>query len=795
MTRIWIGNRYLALLCVSVLGISHARAAEESAFDSETGAIPAEDALESKVRSTLLFGGSSPVSFSGEGRLRISQHDFYNYPSLLETDQTWTQANWEGNESMLRLGMVVRANRNAVLWSKIGFQSTLPGNYIGPGATNPGATHPDLPGYTREQNRHDKSDVAATIHEDMAAGLAIRTIPASFWVRMGNVIWTEASPLTIWKSQPRTFAWDYLPFEVEQPVSRYYEYNIAKGEKSGRAAWNKKPFNGIDFRSINLPLGLQASLMYGTFERYDNFEREFIDFSNDLAYAGDATEAKQQGIGDSYRHMFHGRLAMEKVYRDIIVGLNAVAIVYDDDIANNAIWRKNFDMSSEKLRNARDSSTNLNVPFYSGSGFYKEPKVLSVDAKGSLNDNLDFHIDIAGSRVDTTWRTFGADSTSFEDAQNRRRVFATDRSVTAHSDIALAAFARLRSKYGVPVQADLAYIPKGFYSPFSFVSPQDAFFPVGSNMVGAGKFITRGEGSPYAQNMTGINLTVAPNVGYGHFRVTYGQHFQPKVARDLLYFPYRLNGQDLNSAFQSSYNRWGNNMVDNSVLSGKYANRLGDESFHTKDYGGPMGPEGGGLRSDYLSMFEGFVPYENQAQADSNSNAFMSTTTITTASPYVPQHRKFAFNLELDGALDIGPAIGYAHDLFLSGYFSVNGVSSSLRPITMDEKDMMLWGTYVRVEPAIALADKFYVLGLGGYENWRSNMAYMKIKNPANGEINVERAPIDYKDYALGIGFDWDFVSRVGLHGRYKWMKHTDEFFSANDWATYVSSAEIKMWF
>ncbi|MEO6096990.1 MAG: hypothetical protein ABIW76_15460, partial [Fibrobacteria bacterium] len=347
------------------------------------------------------------------------------------------------------------------------------------------------------------------------------------------------------------------------------------------------------------------------------------------------------------------------------------------------------------------------------------------------------------------------------------------------------------SRYGIPVQTDLAYIPQGFYSPFSFAAPQDAFFPVGSNMVGAGKFITRGEGSPYAQNMAGINLSVAPNVGYGHFRVTYGQHFQPKAARDLLYFPYRLNGQDLNSVFQSSYNRWGNNMVDNS-LAAKYDRRLGDESYDTKEAGPPVGPEGGGLRSDYLSMFEGFVPYESAAQADSNRN---HPSTILTRSPWIPKHQKYAFNLEVDGAWDIGPAIGYSHDLFLSGYFALNGVSSELRPAAFSPKDMMLWGTYLRLEPAIALTEKFYLLGLAGYENWRSDMAYMEIRNPADGSVNVEHRPIDYKDYAFGAGFDWDFVSRVGLHGRYKWMKHTDEFFSANDWATPVVSAEIKMWF
>jgi len=749
-------------------GVSAAAAQEEA---------PGLDALESKVRSTLLFGGSSPVSFSGEGRLRMQQHDFSTYPAYLSKDQTWTQANWEGNESLLRLGMVVRANRNAILWSKIGFQHTLPGNFIS------GAK--DASGFSREQNRHDKSDVTANIHEDMSAGLAIRTIPASFWVRMGNVIWTEASPLTIWKSQPRTFAWDYLPFEVEQPVSRYYEYNIAKGEKSGRAAWNKKPFNGLDLRSIHLPFGLQVAAMYATFERYDNFEREFIDFSNDLGYAGEATEIKQHGIGDSYRHMYHGRIALEKVVGDITWGINAVGIHYQKDIALNPFWRTNFEVLS---RTSLDSSTNQRVGYSVGSGFYKQPKVFSTDIRGAINENLEIHADLAVSLLDTIWRDFGVDSTSFEDAQSRRRVIALDVERVRSADPVPALYTRIRSKYGVPVQADLAYIPKGFYSPFSFAAPQDAFFPVGANMVGAGKFITRGEGSPYAQNMAGLNLSVSPNVGYGHFRVTYGQHFQLKTARDLLFFPYRLNGQDFNSVFHSSYNRWGNNLIDHSLTSGKYSRRLGDESFRSKEHLQPYGPDAGGMRSDYLSMYEGFVPYESAAQADSN---LTFPTSITTRSPHVPQHQKWAFNFDVDGAWDIGPFIGYPRDLFLSGYFAVNGVSSSFRPAAFSEKDMMLWGTYLRVEPAIAVTEKLYILGLAGYENWRSEMAYME--DAATGAIT--NVPINYQDFAYGVGFDWDFISRVGLHGRYKWMKHKDVSFSANDWTNTLVSAEIKMWF
>ncbi len=740
--------------------------------------LPPVDELESRVRSTLLFGGSSPVSFSGEARLRLSEHDFYNYPSWLGTDQTWTQANWEGNESMLRLAMVVRPNRNAVLWSKIGFQNTLPGIYTNP-ASQRGTTSD---GFTRIQNRHDKSDATANIHEDMAAGIAIRTVPASFMVRMGNILWTEASPLTIWKAQPRTFAWDYLPYEIEQPISRYYEYNIAKGEKAGRAAWNKKAFNGVDLRSIDLPLGFEADLMWAAFERYDNFEREYVDFSNDLALASLGNDAKLNGIGDSFRHMYHGRVA--NTLGGLKLSINTIGILYKPDIVDIAQWRSVFAVNPNIFV---EPATGSRLTFTRGAGFYKEPQVWSFETRGPINEKLDIHTDLAVSLMDTVWARWSVDSTQ-RNPDGKAFYHQVSTRTHVYAEPVPAAYARVNSRYGVPIQADLAWIPKGFYSPFSFVTPVDGFFPVGSNLVGAGKFIARGEASPYTQNMAGMFLSVSPPVGYGHLRLAYGQHFQPEKAQDVLYFPYRLNGQDFNSVFQSSYNRWGNSLVYHSIGFPKNARRLGDESYHTTEYQSPVGYAGGGLRSDYLSIFEGFVPYESAAQADSNLGDHSG---VLTRSRYVPAHQKYSFNLELDGAWDIAPLIGYSHDLFISGYSALNGVSSSLQAVAFTPKNMMLWGAYLRAEPAIALTEKLYILGLAGYEKWRSDMAYTE--DPESGEIKP--SPIDYIDLAFGAGLDWDFAARVGFHARYKWMKHTDTFLPVNDWTTPLVSAEIKMWF
>jgi hypothetical protein len=222
----------------------------------------------------------------------------------------------------------------------------------------------------------------------------------------------------------------------------------------------------------------------------------------------------------------------------------------------------------------------------------------------------------------------------------------------------------------------------------------------------------------------------------------------------------------------------------------------------------------------------------------------------------VPASKKYTFNLELDAAYDIGPFVGYKKDFFVGGYVGVNGVtrsSPSILAFSEDGKNMLLWSFYLRLEPAIALHKNFYLLGLFGYENWRSDKSWMMVDrgsprinpqgkiigvfNPtttvpgAVSESNFVQVPIDYRDYAYGLGFDWDMLERVGLHGRVKWISHEDRGLNKkydewaaegrgqgalvdpanpdgprqdvfvptdnmrNDWSTPVFSLEIKMWF
>ncbi len=786
---LWTAAASLALCTALHTGAESVDTA--AVLDSIEASLPA---LEAKVRSTLMFGGSSPVSFSGEARIKAQYHNFAYYPDYIEADRTYVQSGWEGNENLFRLGMIVRPGRNALLYSKLGFQHTMAGNIADGGEPNdPGASKTN--GFKEVQSRHDKANVVAAIHEDMAAGLALRTVPASFWVRMGNVLWTEASPFTIWKGQPRTFAWEYLPFEIEQPIARYYEYNIARGEKTGRAAWHKKPFNGINLESISLPWNLHVNLLYGTMERYDNFEREYVDFANDLALADFGNNNKGTGIGDSYRHLIHARIAKKRIANGLTFGFNMNLIDYRDDFIYSAKTKDVFGVREITAIDTSLATGELDtIRGFTGRVFYKEPKIVSFDLRGQLTDKFSAHVDIAASRIDTTWMTY---DTSYVYRKSR-----------ASSELIPAGYAAVACEGFVPVEADLVYIPRGFYSPFSFAAPVDAFYAFGAHMLGAGKFMGRGEGSPYVQNMAGAQVTITPRIpGYGHLKCKYGQHVQPERSRDLLFFPYRLNGQDFFSVFHSSYNRWGNGLVDHSIAqSGSrwfeaptrhaYDKRIGDESHRRyADDMAPAGPDAGGLHSDYLTMYESFVPYESVEQATANVK---DSTGIYSRSTHVPSHRKYTFNLDLDVAYDIGPLTGYSRDLFIGGYASVNGVSTKPRFFVFNDRsdDVLLWSLYLRFEPAIALSKKFYALGLLGFENWRSRKAYQVAKQaPGSDSLVVYRSPIDYRDAAWGVGFDWDALERVGIHARLKWMRHKDMHDRDNDWATPVISAELKTWF
>jgi hypothetical protein len=98
------------------------------------------------------------------------------------------------------------------------------------------------------------------------------------------------------------------------------------------------------------------------------------------------------------------------------------------------------------------------------------------------------------------------------------------------------------------------------------------------------------------------------------------------------------------------------------------------------------------------------------------------------------------------------------------------------------------------------------MVGVLGLETFRAEKAYHAGVVDANisktsslvnryNTLYYEKAPINYLETAIGVGFDWDFADRAGLHVRYKWMTHSDEVISENDWHSHYISAEAKAWF
>jgi hypothetical protein len=808
--------------------------------------------LEEKVLSTLLFGGSAPVSVSGDARLKGTHHLFTEYPQYLgphlrsETSSDSVDGEREAflPTGGVRLGMVVQPSRSFTLWSKLGFTSKMTGNRIRTlDATNNG--------FSTAQTHYYSGNLPVAIFEDMCAGVAVTTVPVSFWIKMGSILWTEASPLTIWKAEPRKFAWEYLEYEEEQPASEYYKTNVSEGEGTGRSAWNKKAFNGLNLESISLPLDFYVDLLYAKFSDYDLFERECMDFSGDLGYSGEEINKPiiQTGYGDSYHHAVHARIA--KKLNDLTLGVNYSGITCSEDIIYaqnpfgiyfNSMFNLEYSPTSKLWATAYNYITDANgnktdsIPLDCGKGFYKQPKAFSIDLKGKLSEHFTLRSDIGVSRIDTTW-IFGDTVRT-----TREKIPLTvQKTEYTSSDLIPALYANLEfASKNIDMAADLAYMQRGFYSPFSFVNPMDAFFAFGSNLVGEGTFSAKTEASPYCQNMAGAQVTIKPKVpGQGHFSIKYGQHFQPQTARDLLFFPYRLNGMDLNSVITSSYNMDGLGTVDYPIYGVKYNRRLGDESYDPqRDLNGnenpyahiEESPDKGGLHADFLSMYEAFVPYDDPVLLLNNIKSKRGliahlrqngpgdigkvikdngdTITVTNAAGlsdengFVPMHRKYTGNLEFDAAYDIGPLVHYKNKMYLSGYIAINGISTALKLLDLNEKDndMLLWSSYYRFEPAIALTNGFYLDILLGYENWRSNKSWMNLAVGPDGKedmVNpiVKKVPINYKDRAYGVGFDWDVFDRTALHFRCKWLTHTDVSFTDNNYQTYLTSLELTTFF
>jgi hypothetical protein len=432
--------------------------------------------------------------------------------------------------------------------------------------------------------------------------------------------------------------------------------------------------------------------------------------------------------------MFHSRVAWDgasALGRDLTFGFNTVFMRYNDNVA----WSDQF------LQKAAYPATAAGrVIDSTKQNGYNERTVFTVDVAGEpVPKKLEFIADVGACRVDSHV-VFLPDS-------------APRHQKSSSTWILPAFYGRVRSEFGVPLQLEGIFVPEGYHSFTSF-----------------------------PENITGANLSYRPAIEKGRLKVTYGVHTQINARPDLLIFPYRLNGPDQHSVFLSTYGRWGFGELD--ILSEeKYDARLGIESGNSYQHGA--------VRSNYLALAETFVPYDNLQQASVNANDSLAGDDAT-ARRYaqVPVNKQWAFNLGIEAATDIGTRLGWGRRALLNAFAQIRGVDRAFLPLAFSQKDIQLWGGYLRFEPAVAITEKFYLLGLSGFEWWRSDKAYMKTDNGT-----VHRVPIDFRDYALGVGFDLDSTSKVGLHGRYKWCAHDDINASTNNWQNLFMMSEIAVWF
>lgn len=390
------------------------------------------DKLEGLVRRSIVNGGTKPVSFAGEADAKLVASSFFVYPQWMQADKT----EFKNSSVTLRMAMVAKPHRNLTLWSKLAFNNALMGYMKQRGVVRGSDLTDDTTGIYAPSSGDMNDKKPVVLYEDMAVGMIMSAGPVSFNFKAGGVLWNEMSPLTVWKTQPRMFGWDYLPYELEQSTAMFYDYATVKGFKEGRAAWNKKPFQGLQLESIDLPWNLYFNTLYGYYEGYNKNYPWLLptDKTNELQYTSSdggqvsrTATTKGIGMGDTYRPVWFLRLAKGEIPGGITAGANWFQYNIDKDYPLQ--WNKDYGYSltgpydakspvatAPTYGNYRVAGGDTGVVWNSASttgkrytnNFYIEPRVGSVDFRRNIPGGLSFHIDVGASYVDSVWYKVGA---------------------------------------------------------------------------------------------------------------------------------------------------------------------------------------------------------------------------------------------------------------------------------------------------------------------------------------------------------------------------------------------------
>lgn len=764
-----------------------------------------------------LSTSSEKVGFSGILYTRGFNHRYLDMPAYL-----WPDAARTALDANFTLKVGVNATSFLKAWSMISFGYDFGGHFqnakanqhvrrvdVGPLVGLPDTITGDM---GRAPYIQDKNRETGRIFEDLSAGVDLRTGPVDANVRAGSALWLEGSPFTLWKRDPRPkLAWYYETYEPELSSYMYYTQKFFyRRNDLGRLSWPKKPFGGIEVDAFRLPgeMGLQFA-----FAQPANMLPTKTD-GNTYNAPGDA---EALGSINSMGQMYYGRLSKRRLVRDLTGGLNVLWVELPEDIINQTIYSS-----------TSTTTQGFRYQFRQGMDpFYTNPRVFSLDARGNLGSRHFVHADLAlayedtvqyflpdSLRNDTIWMK-DASGAKFDGTFPRRR---------AASGLSPAGYVKLNSSGALPMETEVFFAAKAFWSPYALT---EYAVPVHRDemKLGTGSF-------SYQPNLAGINWKVSPKLSTGFLSFTIGQHVQVDEGKDILRFQYNLNGREAWNASSSWSRTEPGRLLDEGVpyFNPKYEARLGEgQRGNNPLY---LQAQPGGLRGDDQELWEEFAAYDDLAQANAG---------------VVNRSRKLASTLALDAGRDIGPLVGYPRTLMLAAYGAVNSIGRDLAgPANTDQT--LLWSALARLEAVLSVGPTFQVIGLLGAETWRSDKTYRNAlynKQNTNADANnrstylplfdangdtlkvdgktvvynnilsyepimsVTRegdqranpyviavpSPIDYLQLAYGIGFDWDFTARAGLHVRYKFATHRDQYLPDNDWQGSFFFAETKLWF
>ncbi|MBP5247323.1 MAG: hypothetical protein J6Z31_05625 [Fibrobacter sp.] len=710
------------------------------------------DTLANNMESTLLGKDDLPMAVSGFMAFRVKNFHYSNTAPAFASDEARTAV-----DAVFKANIVAMPNSYMTLWSNITFPFDLSGTFGNKYATEPtGVPTND----ERVLYDHSTDYYSTTIDEEFNVGADIRAGVFGAYVTAGGVIWANSSPLTMWEREtaPR-FAWQYELFEDEKTVSTYYKEKVFKPVKEGgRAFWTNRSFGGIFANVYQLPFNMKAQVMVSLPMDMDVGTRDGL-----RLYAGQPGELETYGLHDMRGSVYHGRLAKDKIFETMTLGANYMGVVFDKGL----IYEDEF--RNQQL-SAGLSPSILNT------------HVASVDIKGNLTPKLYLMADVAVSITDSV-NFYKSD----EAAQSHG--YAADAYNSAIATPQVGVYVKAQSKYidGWPLTVEGIYLPKDFYSPYSLSNPsrftswrKDEMYLNGGSL-------------RYTPNMMGLNFKLEPTFNRGYFDLQYGLHRQVEEGKDVIVFNYRLNGRNM----WESTNSWTKHKpifwADSGNADPRASGYVARTGVLEPGVGIKLRRQKGGLYGGTWEMWESFVAYENTEQITKQE---------------IPSHAKWSTFLSFMGGYDIGHWFGTDRNVMMTGYASISGVSTTIAPIAYSEEqsDMLLWSFFGQFEPAIAVHPKFHVVGILGLENFRSKYAYTSYSMTNNlsktsdlySEVSTSYyayAPINYLETAIGLGFDWDFADRAGLHVRYKWMTHSDETLSVNDWHSHYIAAETKVWF